>query len=1558
LFAEVHTIIKFNLDYFYIIYGILLFACSFFCLQKGQKNSITLGEIGNNRSLFVFFLFLSLLQLIKACYLSFPDAAFLDFLAIFIFFNSLFAANDYFLVSLFKNSSKIKSIRKFNAVLLLSFCCLGLIVKSSFSYIALLVFAVVSFLLAIFAACKSYKPDYNSITLKLILIVGLLASMAIDVTHTFPETFKFLSEQNLQQISIFSLLLKILLGLLMSICLARHNSFFQFNFDANSILRIFLIVFYFVGIILLGLLAASWQTSLFIENFKERVTITAAGIAESLEHGSFFSLKFISENQNNPVFKRIRKNLVIYKKLFKNLRGIYTIKKEEDKLFFGPESYPEDDPQASPLGTQYFKPHKRLWQIFKDKRTIFLKPYTDEYGTFVSSFAPVVNPENNKVAGLVGVDVTALDYQKNIYKSRYWLLFIIFLIEAVGFISLYFADLRNRQIIRKCPGFIDHIESVCLIISGVFFSVALLISIKNYKFFNLKSELTRSITISAGSIESSLVQVKTHTEEILSLFNSYPNAGLVKNYFAEQKFRCIKDYSFARIFSLKFDKDSFFNNAYLKNLKENEVRFLFNQIEKDLNKKTISIGVFDICKKKSGQKAICFYKAIKVNRLKKSTPLLLMGIIEPDLLLNEVLTLGGLTNHGIQTKFYAFDENTFKTIAMYPESKDRLGQNYGNFAATDSLFFPVFVFDKVYVVQYLPDKKAFTLWNIWGTGIIFATFSLIIFLFIAIIRFIVRNQHLLLESQISERTKALKKSESRFKDLVRSISDWIWEIDKDGVYTYSYCGFQDKMSISPEFLLGKKFYDLLPPEQKQRNIELLEDLLKNPRYFSDFENRYEIFPGRVFWFANSGVPFYDEEGELQGFRGIAKDITAKKKAQQELQNSQEQYMLAVKGSQDGIWDWEIEKGTVFLSPRYKEMLGFKDDELPNEFSSFADRIHPDEKSLVLKYLDQYLAGTINEYSIEYRMKHKDGHYVWVLARGEALRDKNNKPYRMAGSNTDISHRKESEKEIEKTLIELEQVIDELHAANDKANELRKIAEKANAAKCKFLANMSHEIRTPMNGIIGMSELLLKTELKEDQRNFASVIKSSGSKLLEIINDILDFSKIEAQKLDLDITSFEPRSLIFETIELIKPKAREKSLKIETHIDKEVPERLEGDSTRLQQVMLNLLSNAIKFTRKGKISVGIYIEELDEKSSTLKFSVKDTGIGITEDSKKDIFAAFTQVDGSITRKYGGTGLGLAISKRLVHLMKGTLEFTSKSGEGSEFFFIIKFNKPETKELKISENLLKNRSIIKHEATDKKPDYFALLVEDNNTNRFVAEAMLESLGISTESVADGHKALKLLSEKQFDIVFTDWQMPGIDGFEVTAKIRALKEEKLSNIPIIAITASAMKGDKEKCLKAGMNDYISKPVKIEDIENVINKWLFHEENPIKNKDLKNDSKNRENDILDLEDLNLRLMQKENLVKNLLKGFMQELPDLMKKLKNAVENDDYEKIQFYAHAIKGSAANAAAKELSFRARNLELKIKNRDYLDLELSFFQISESYKKLKTLINKNKILEKEL
>jgi PAS domain S-box-containing protein len=894
-------------------------------------------------------------------------------------------------------------------------------------------------------------------------------------------------------------------------------------------------------------------------------------------------------------------------------------------------------------------------------------------------------------------------------------------------------------------------------------------------------------------------------------------------------------------------------------------------------------------------------------------------------------------------------------------------------------------------------------------------------------------------------------------------------------------------------MIGKRFYEFLGPDEAERNKKFFETLLKSPKPFHDFENLYELEPGRKVWYSNSGVPFYDDQGNLQGFRGIARNITAKKLAEQELKESRAQYMLAVNGSQDGIWDWDIKNEKVFLSPRLKEILGYTDEELPNSFSSFENQLHPEERNVVLKYLERYLRGEMDEYSIEYRMRHKKGHYVWILARGEALRDEMGRPYRMAGSHTDITQRKEAEKEIERTLLELEHVIDELHAANDKANELKAVAERANAAKSEFLANMSHEIRTPMNGVIGMTDLLMKTPLSNQQQRFTEVIKQSSEKLLEIINDILDFSKIEAQKLELEMLDFDLRNIAEDSIELFALKAFEKGLCIYSYIAPEIPEKLVGDPGRLRQVLLNLVSNAVKFTEKGHVVLSIFLQEKSEKSVKLKFLVEDTGIGVPIDAKEELFKAFTQLDSSITRKFGGTGLGLSISSKLIELMNGKLEFTSQPGKGSEFFFMIDFpvswyNKAFDDSLKdldvflcdhnsrrlenltrifrfwgsrvktfdkleeylsffaeigpdlpfsavsifdksflaenFTENCIKISELKKQtsaafvlldnlntfyeefsnnslyfdliiskpvrqtylfksvkglvvededqvsenraEAFSKNDlkalpgavDYKVLLVEDNKTNQMVAGSMLKNMGCKVYSAFNGQEAVETVFKNKFDLILMDCQMPELDGFKATNLIRENGSEYCKKVPIVAMTANALVGDREKCLAAGMNDYIAKPFMVKDLKEILEKWLSGFAENKFDDTVSNEKQvcpeNIDKNVFDYEEVLQRLMNNPELLKGLLNTFLNDAPIIIKRIEEAVAKNDYEFAMKMAHNLKGSSANVGAVELSAEAKKFEKELKNGLAIDADAKVVKIKSSYSKFLNLLQNSGIL----
>lgn len=515
----------------------------------------------------------------------------------------------------------------------------------------------------------------------------------------------------------------------------------------------------------------------------------------------------------------------------------------------------------------------------------------------------------------------------------------------------------------------------------------------------------------------------------------------------------------------------------------------------------------------------------------------------------------------------------------------------------------------------------------------------------------------------------------------------------------------------------------------------------------------------------------------------------------ELRASDQRYQLAMEHSTYGLWDRDVKKGTLYYSPHFYEQLGFPRKDKPIPLARMLDYIHPDDHHKLFELSELHTHSDIID--LELRHIKRDGTVIWMLSRGKVIeRDDAGDPLRIIGMNLDITEHK---------TIQLE-----LAAA-------RQIAEEANRNKSEFLERMSHEIRTPMNAIMGLTYLVLDTALDGVQRNYLHDVDAAAKSLLHIIDDILDFSKIEAGELKIVNESFNLWEEVERLTKLHRVRAQEADNELSFHLDDDVPRLIHGDKYRLGQVLTNLLGNAVKFTSKGRIDLKVRVADFDRRLNTVRllFTVSDSGIGFDPEQVATLFEPFVQAEGSTSRKFGGTGLGLSISKHLVEMMGGSIHCRSRLGAGTTFEFSVVFK----------------RSLQMTSAPTQLPPPLGraagvtrrvLLVEDNPVNQRVASGILGKLMIETVTAVNGAEALERLAAAdaaEFDAVLMDIEMPVLDGLAATRLIR--KDPRFRNLPIIAMTAHAMVGDRERCLAAGMNEHIPKPVNPDALFRALNQF-----------------------------------------------------------------------------------------------------------------------------------------
>ncbi|MEI7628472.1 MAG: ATP-binding protein [Bacteroidota bacterium] len=740
-----------------------------------------------------------------------------------------------------------------------------------------------------------------------------------------------------------------------------------------------------------------------------------------------------------------------------------------------------------------------------------------------------------------------------------------------------------------------------------------------------------------------------------------------------------------------------------------------------------------------------------------------------------------------------------------------------------------------------------------------------------------------------------KISEEKYQYIINNVGSVVFTIDLTGKFNFISKRSLQLTGYTSEELDGKHFTSILDPRWKERVFE---------NYYSQYlhlidETIYE-FPivnknGYKKWVEQCAVLIM-ENGKPIGFHCIVRDISDKKQIQFELEETEknlkhQQFQLqsVLDNTTSIIFIKDLQGKYTVANKRFMDLLQVQ----KNQVIGFTDyNLTSKDQADYFTSLDTKVISERKPIEVEQIIEGPNGPVNLLLVKFP-LFDQNNNVFGVSGIATDISERTQYQKELISA---------------------RQSAESAKLLQEQFLANMSHEIRTPMNGIQGMTNLLLESSLNNVQEKYATIIKRSVNNLLVIINDILDFSKIQAGKLSIEEIAFDIR----ESVDAIRPlfahRLEKKGLEFELNMDEKVPNYLVGDPYRLNQVLVNLVGNAIKFTEKGKIVLSVSIKNETDNSGVIRFSVKDSGIGIEEEKLKLVFESFSQAGVDVARKYGGTGLGLTISKQLVELQNGSIWVTSKYGEGSEFIFELPYrfaSENDVTGMRRLNDINFSKLLIGRKV---------LVAEDNSVNQILIDHVLKSVGVFPTIVNNGKEAIgKLKKGESFDVILMDLQMPILDGYKTTDFIR--KELKIDT-PIVAMTATAMKGEFEKCLEVGFTDYMSKPFEFVDLYkklcNVLNIKIV--ETVADYSDIiVNNSKSKINEI---KPYNLsyfeKILKKKDLV-DLLKPLFDSLNTEIHLIVDSIENNDWITVAKIAHKLKSSVGYIKANDLLMILQKIE---------------------------------------
>ena len=1445
-----------------------------------------------------------------------------------------------------------------------------------------------------------------------------------------------------------------------------------------------------------------------------RLAINAASLIKAEDARN---LQFSTADNESEYFKKIREHLKSYSRYENNI-SIYTIAVRGNDLIFGPESIDEKSPLSSPVGTIYRNPPRELFEVYFTGEAYVTKSYHDEYGEFISAFAPVKDRAKNQVLFVLGVDVSTKDLKKALYLESLTYMSILFLI----FLPLFLLFIINNTWLKRNRYRALYLTLVLgLTLTGYFVYISY--EKERLENYHRSSYLThKQMQIFAHDISEfedqlmNLALVLGQSNRVdEQLFKTLSQAIYLNNPIQAVEWIPVVTQKQNHYFEINDkgyrvpvgQRSKYFPITYIYPMSDNEEARGYDSGSNPLRKEAIEKAI------KTHLPAATFPVAIvhkTMSGIIYFCPVIKNGQVVG--LVSGVIRIGdylhSIFNKDLDQSLNDDNANLLE-VASTGNSADLQRSFFKSLSSQDSFSMPFPFADKIVVLEIPRDV---TLPSLGLLALALGGLTLTISLALIALRWRKTNEQL--ETLVDLRTSKLQESESRYRSFFETnhaimlmidpengriiqannsaLAFYGWDVQTilgmtifdintlsqnevkkeiDSVHNQKkkYFRFKHRIAngsvrdvevysteipsnnknilfsivhdvterteierklqeerglfitgpvlvarwrpeigwpidyISPNVknILGysssdlvhkKKFFELIHPDDRKGFGDDAGSSLLDYSCHS-FHQTYRLLhqDGSWRWISDYTTIVRNDRGEITGINGYLFDVTKEHDLEQFQKRNEETLNLVIQGTQTGVWDWDIQTGEVKCNERWAEIIGYTLQELsPLSIETWGKLCHPDDLKYSNSLLEEHFKHPFDMYDCECRMRHKNGHWVWIHDRGKVIGyDERGKPKRMLGTHTDISYRKSVEESLRSSKNELETVIDSLQAglfiidqeshmileankaaarmigkdvneiigsicceyvcpsnaesctykvergelsnredillcANQKKLPVLKtiapvlirdrkclletfvditdlknaesVAQKAANAKSEFLANMSHEIRTPMNGVVSMTRLLLETNLDQEQRKFARVIQSSAESLHLLVNDILDYSKIEAGKIELEEHLFDFNELVENLKTMFEPIAKDRRLSFNFQVANDFPRYLKGDSNRLKQILMNLISNSLKFTHEGGVLIRAQAQGQSDKQVTLYLTVKDTGIGIPKSRQELLFKSFSQIDSSISRKFGGTGLGLSICKQLVQLMKGEIGVESEEQQGALFWFTCNFQKG-------SAPAERSSSLVDQVSTFS-PDSKILVAEDNETNVLILEALLSKYGLKAFYVRNGKEVLEALDKERFDLIFMDIQMPEMDGEEATVLIR--QNQKYKDYPIVALTANVMTGDREKYLRLGMNEVLGKPIDKNDLEDVLRKWLR--------------VISVSSQFVFLKDDFLRRVQGDKeIAKRIVESYLKNLPALIQEIYDGLQARDAKRTQIAAHTLKGASANMALKEFASFAFELE---------------------------------------